>query len=132
MRKIAVTALGGLIVVVGAALVVLPGPGALVIVLGLAVLAEEYPWARRRLDAVRGRVIVAAEASVAGPWRLSASLLSAAAVICGGVLWGVVDELPMSSWWTAATVIAGGLLAGATVIWAAVMRRRDRRAARVA
>lgn len=129
MRKVAVTALGGLIVAVGAALVVLPGPGALVIVLGLAVLAKEYPWARRRLDEVRDRVIAAAEASVAGPWRLSGSLLSAAAVIGGGVLWGILDELPFSSWWTAGTVIVGGLLAAATVIWAAVIRRRDQDAA---
>jgi hypothetical protein len=131
MRKVAVTALGGLIVVVGAALVVLPGPGALVIVLGLAVLAKEYPWARRRLDAVRARVVVAAEASVAGPLRLSASLLSGLGVVIGGVIWGMVDELPLSSWWTAGTVIAGGLLAQGTVIWAALMRRRDQRAAAV-
>jgi hypothetical protein len=111
--------------------VVLPGPGALVIVLGLAVLAKEYPWARRRLDAVRGRVVAAAEASVAGPLRLSASLLSALAVVVGGVIWGIVDELPLSSWWTAGTVIAGGLLAQGTVIWAALIRRRDQHAATV-
>jgi len=129
MRKVAITALGGLIVVIGAALIVLPGPGALVIVLGLAVLAKEYPWARRRLDAVRGRVVAAAEASVAGPFRLTTSLLSAGAVIAGGVIWGIADGLPMSSWWTAGTVIAGGLLAAGTVIWAARMRRRDQRAA---
>ena len=128
MRKFAVTALGGVIVAVGAALIVLPGPGALVIVLGLAVLAKEYPWAKRRLDQVRDKVVAAAEASVAGPVRLSASLLSAGAVITGGIAWGIVDELPMSSWWTAGTVIAGGLLAGATVVWAALMRRRDQRA----
>lgn len=126
MRKFAVSALGGLIIVVGAALLVLPGPGALVIVLGLAVLAKEYPWAKRRLDLVRGKVVAAAEASVAGPLRLTGALLSAAAVIAGGIVWGIVDELPMSSWWTAGTVIAGGLLAVATVIWAALIRRRDR------
>jgi hypothetical protein len=125
VRKFAVTALGGLIIAVGAALLVLPGPGALVIVLGLAVLAKEYPWAKRRLDRVRGKVVAAAEASVAGPLRLTGSLFSAAAVVVGGVAWGVLDELPFSSWWTAGTVIAGGLLAVGTVIWAALMRRRD-------
>jgi hypothetical protein len=131
MRKFAVTALGGLIVAVGVALIVLPGPGALVIVLGLAVLAKEYPWAKRRLDAVREKVIAAAEASVAGPVRLIGSLLSACAVIGGGIAWGILDDLPFSSWWTAGTVIAGGLIAMATVIWAALLRRRDQHAATV-
>jgi Putative transmembrane protein (PGPGW) len=129
MRKVAITALGGFIVAIGVALVVLPGPGALVIVLGLAVLAKEYPWAHRRLEAVRGGVIAAAEASVAGPLRLSASLLSGLAVVAGGIIWGMADGLPLSSWWTAGTVIAGGLLAQGTVIWAALIRRRDQRAA---
>lgn len=129
MRKFGITALGGLIVALGVALLVLPGPGALVIVAGLAVLAKEYPWAKRRLDKVRDKVVAAAEASVAGPLRLTGSLLSGAAVIAGGIVWGIVDELPMSSWWTAGTVIAGGLLAVATVAWAALMRRRDQTAA---
>jgi hypothetical protein len=125
VRKFGITALGSLIIAVGVALLVLPGPGALVIMAGLAVLAKEYTWAKRRLDLVRDKVITAAEASVAGPLRLAGALLSAAAVIVGGIAWGVIDELPLSSWWTAGTVIAGGVLAVATVIWAALMRRRD-------
>ncbi|HWO70373.1 MAG TPA: PGPGW domain-containing protein [Actinomycetota bacterium] len=54
-RRIAVSLVGGLLVVVGVALLVLPGPGSLLILVGLAVLATEYAWAQRALNAARRR-----------------------------------------------------------------------------
>ncbi|AWB88045.1 TIGR02611 family protein [Mycetocola zhujimingii] len=39
--------LGGLIAVVGLVLVPLPGPGWLVVFLGLAILGTEFAWAKR-------------------------------------------------------------------------------------
>jgi uncharacterized protein (TIGR02611 family) len=45
---------GFVLLVAGAAMVVLPGPGWLTIALGLAMLAEEFPWARRALDRLKG------------------------------------------------------------------------------
>lgn len=42
--------------VVGGALLVLPGPGLLVVAGGLALLATEYPWAARLLRVVRQRL----------------------------------------------------------------------------
>lgn len=44
---------GGTLVAVGVALLVLPGPGLLLIFLGLALLATEFAWARHVL--ARGR-----------------------------------------------------------------------------
>jgi hypothetical protein len=52
-RKVAVAALGVLILAAGAALIVLPGPASLVIPVGLAVLAKEFAWADRLLRRVR-------------------------------------------------------------------------------
>jgi Putative transmembrane protein (PGPGW) len=49
-KRIAVTAAGGFLVIVGIALLVLPGPGWLVIFLGLGILATEYVWAERLLQ----------------------------------------------------------------------------------
>lgn len=54
--KVAVTALGGALVVLGIALVFLPGPAILVLVAGLALLAREYLWARRLRDRLNTRV----------------------------------------------------------------------------
>jgi uncharacterized protein (TIGR02611 family) len=44
--RLGVTVAGPLVVVAGVAMLVLPGPGLVVIALGLALLALEYEWAR--------------------------------------------------------------------------------------
>jgi hypothetical protein len=38
------------VLVAGVAMIVLPGPAVLVIPLGFAILATEFPWARKLLD----------------------------------------------------------------------------------
>lgn len=52
-RRMAVSVAGFALVAVGIALLVLPGPGLLLIVAGLAVLATEYVWAQRMLNFAR-------------------------------------------------------------------------------
>lgn len=47
MKKVFVGLIGGTVLLVGIALLVLPGPGAVVIAAGLAILATEFIWARR-------------------------------------------------------------------------------------
>ncbi len=49
VRKSLVLILGGSVLVVGLAMIVLPGPATLVIPLGLAILATQLVWARRLL-----------------------------------------------------------------------------------
>jgi uncharacterized protein (TIGR02611 family) len=49
--RIGVTVLGPLVVLAGVAMLVLPGPGLVVMALGGALLALEYDWARRVLAA---------------------------------------------------------------------------------
>jgi uncharacterized protein (TIGR02611 family) len=56
-RRVGVAVLGTGVVTVGLALIVLPGPAVLVIPLGLAILATEFPWARRLLDWSKVRVL---------------------------------------------------------------------------
>lgn len=53
---VAVAATGLTVLVIGVILLPLPGPGTLVVVAGLAILATRFRWARRLLDALRGRV----------------------------------------------------------------------------
>lgn len=47
LRRVVVTLLGFLVVMVGLALLVLPGPGLLVVALGFAILGTEFLWAWR-------------------------------------------------------------------------------------
>jgi hypothetical protein len=49
-RRIAITAVGAVLVAAGLAMLVLPGPGLVVIALGFAVLGTEYAWAAAVLD----------------------------------------------------------------------------------
>jgi uncharacterized protein (TIGR02611 family) len=49
-KRIAVTLAGLVLLAAGLAMMVLPGPGVLVILAGLAVLATEYVWAQRMLN----------------------------------------------------------------------------------
>ncbi|GLY05719.1 hypothetical protein Acsp01_60980 [Actinoplanes sp. NBRC 101535] len=54
--KIGVGALGGLVTLVGIVLIPLPGPGWAIVILGLAILAVEFHWARGVLAFTRRHV----------------------------------------------------------------------------
>ena len=58
--RVLVTVGGPLVVLAGVAMLVLPGPGLVVIALGLALLAVEYQWARGLL-ALLGRALARAK-----------------------------------------------------------------------
>ena len=52
-RRIAVGVVGGTVLFIGLALIVLPGPAFVVIPIGLAILGAEFAWARHWLRRVR-------------------------------------------------------------------------------
>ena len=56
MKRLVLAVFGGTLLLVGMALIVLPGPALLVIPAGLAVLATEFLWARRALRRCKGMV----------------------------------------------------------------------------
>ena len=53
LRKLIVGVIGGTIVLIGVAMIVLPGPAFIVIPLGLALLATEFAWAKRAVRRAR-------------------------------------------------------------------------------
>lgn len=55
-RRIAILAVGSTIVIIGIVMLVTPGPGLIVIPIGLAVLGLEFAWARIWLRKVRERI----------------------------------------------------------------------------
>jgi uncharacterized protein (TIGR02611 family) len=55
VRRLLILVIGVTVVLLGVLLLVLPGPGILVIVVGLAILATEFSWAERLLAAARAR-----------------------------------------------------------------------------
>ncbi|MGQ0837564.1 TIGR02611 family protein [Actinokineospora sp.] len=53
--RIGVAVVGGAVLAAGIVMIPYPGPGWLVVFAGLAILAIEFPWARRVLDYARGK-----------------------------------------------------------------------------
>lgn len=69
-RKIAVGIVGVSVVVVGIALLVLPGPGVLTILVGLGILSMEFAFAYQMIAWVRARANSAADrAEIPTRWR---------------------------------------------------------------
>ena len=61
--KLGVLLTGAALLAAGVVLLVLPGPGVAVILLGLVVLASEYAWARRVRDPLWARASSAVDAA---------------------------------------------------------------------
>jgi uncharacterized protein (TIGR02611 family) len=53
IKRVIVCVVGATVLLIGVALLVLPGPAFIVIPVGLAILATEYAWARRWLRKAR-------------------------------------------------------------------------------
>jgi len=85
--RVARVGAGVLVCLAGIAMLVLPGPGLVVLALGLALLAQDVPFARRLLDKVRARIPSDAEGNVSKP------------VLFGGLAVTVL-AIGASVWWT--------------------------------
>jgi hypothetical protein len=70
-RRIAVSVAGGVLVLGGLAMLVLPGPGLLVIVLGFAVLGTEYAWAAAALERSKRMAAQAGQAARGGAGKVA-------------------------------------------------------------
>ncbi len=74
-KRIAVTVVGFAVLIAGLVMMVTPGPGVLVIVVGLAILASEWAWAERALDRAKAGGKVVLEQATASPIRIALSVM---------------------------------------------------------
>jgi uncharacterized protein (TIGR02611 family) len=63
-KRVGVTVLGLIVVIAGVIMLVIPGPGILTIIAGLAILATEYVWAERLLVAAKARAARAKDSAM--------------------------------------------------------------------
>jgi hypothetical protein len=96
-KRLVLETLGWLLLLGGIAALILPGPGLLMIVGGLALLSQQYEWASKRLDPVKKRALEAAADGVETWPRILLSCLGAAVLLALGLLWFVEPDVP--SWW---------------------------------
>lgn len=109
--------IGAILLLAGAVLLVLPGPGLLLVLAGLVLLSGVFPRLERYVGPVRVRAMKAAEDSVSSPWRLAGSLLAVWALIGVGIALGLVPALPFSGWYAGGSIILSGLILLGTLIY---------------
>ncbi len=127
-KRVAIEVLGWVLVLVGIAALVLPGPGLLALFAGVALLATQYEWAERRVEPVKQAALRGAADSVKTWPRIALSVLGVCWLIGLGIYWGLQPDAP--SWWpiddkwwlvggwgTGGTLIGSGILAGAMIVY---------------
>jgi uncharacterized protein (TIGR02611 family) len=124
LRRIAVTVAGTVILVVGVVLLVAPGPGLVVIALGLAVFAIEYEWARRHLAAVQARARSAALKAAASRVATASAVLFGLGAIGLGMVLIFTDLLPLSGVGTGLGIAVGGVTVLVTMAYGLRESRR--------
>ena len=55
LKALITTVVGFTVLLIGAAMLVLPGPGLVVIAFGLVILSAEFVWAKRALDRMKNQ-----------------------------------------------------------------------------
>ncbi len=97
VRRTGIEVVGWTLVVLGVAALVLPGPGLLMLAAGLAVLSQQYHWARRYLTPLKQNAYHAAALGVKTIPRIAVSCASALVIMSLGVVWILQPGVP--AWW---------------------------------
>lgn len=98
-RKIIAMVLGGTLLLLGVFMLIGPGPGIPVVFIALAILGNEFAWARRLVEKYRDKAEQAVEASATAarrrfkPWVLIPMVLGTVAAFVAGGYW-----LKLSGW----------------------------------
>ena len=112
LKRFAVTIVGVALLVLGAAMMVLPGPGILVIVAGLALLATEYVWARKMLKTAQAQAEKVQEAAVASPLRTAATVVFGIGLLAVGLAMVFLRDVDLPFW----SPVTGGIIAVTALI----------------
>ncbi|HET9501103.1 MAG TPA: PGPGW domain-containing protein [Marmoricola sp.] len=122
LKRTLLTVLGWVLVLAGVAALVLPGPGLLLLCVGLVVLSQEYEWAARRVEPVREAAFRTASDGVQTWPRILLSCLGVLGLFACGVLWLLQPAAPgwwpvdqrwwlLGGWPTGLTLVFSGLIA---------------------
>jgi len=123
VKTVVVAVLGGLLTLAGIALLVLPGPGFVLVAAGLAVLATRFAWAKRPLDYAKDKAQQGIEEVGKSPLRAVGAAVAALVLIALGVLALAGVDLPFMNALTAVVLIISGLFLIGTIFFA---RRQEK------
>jgi uncharacterized protein (TIGR02611 family) len=121
VKKYSIAAVGFLVLAIGVVLMPLPGPGVLIVLVGVLILATQFEWAERRVDQVKRAALRGAADSVKTWPRIFMSLLGVVVLMGFGVLWCMHPPAP--SWWPLDEKLwlYGGWGPGSTLIFSGVV-----------
>jgi uncharacterized protein (TIGR02611 family) len=127
-KRVLIEIAGWVLVVVGIAALVLPGPGLLALFAGVALLSTQYDWAAKRLEPVKKAAHRAAADGVKTWPRIVLSTIGVLWLMGLGVVWCVRPGAP--SWWpleerwwlpggiaTGCSLLASGVIAAAMIVY---------------
>jgi hypothetical protein len=126
VKTVVVAVLGGLLTLAGIALLVLPGPGFVLVAAGLAVLATQFDWAKKPLDYAKEKAADGLEEVGKSPWRAIGAALCALALVALGALVLVGVDLPFVNAVTAVLLILSGLFLVGTVVYARMQEKQQK------
>lgn len=118
MRRAVVAVLGVALLLIGIALLVLPGPGFLLIAAALALLATQFHWAKVPLAYAKAKAQDGIEEIARSRVRAVLALLCALALIAVGIIELTGVDIPYVNVVTAALLILSGLFLIVTMVYA--------------
>ncbi len=121
MRRVAVAVVGGALTLAGIALLVLPGPGFVLVAAGLAILATKFAWAARPLAYAKDKAQVGLDEVAQSKARAALAVVGAVALLAAGVLEVAGVDLPLVNLLTASLLMLSGVGLLGTIVYA---RRR--------
>jgi uncharacterized protein (TIGR02611 family) len=127
VRRVAVAVIGGALTLAGVALLVLPGPGFVLVAAGLAILATKFAWAARPLAYAKDKAQVGMDEVAHSRSRTALAVVGAVALLVAGVLEVAGVDLPLVNLLTASLLVLSGVGLLGTIVYA---RRRGTTAGR--
>jgi uncharacterized protein (TIGR02611 family) len=118
MKRAVVAVLGIVLLLIGIALIVLPGPGFLLIAGALALLATQFDWAKVPLDYAKAKAEDGIDEIARSKFRASLAFVCALALIALGVVELTGVNIPYVNGITAACLILSGLFLVGTMVYA--------------
>ncbi len=137
LRRIGYDIIGWTLMVVGVILMPLPGPGTLIVVTGLVLLAQNNEWAERQLSPMKKQAYRAAKEGVKTWPRIVASAFGGMCVVAVGTtfilsppapdFWPVSDRWwLLGGAWAGVSIVVSGLIALGLLVYSVKKFRGDR------
>jgi uncharacterized protein (TIGR02611 family) len=125
MKTVVAAVLGGFLLVAGIVLLVLPGPGFVLIAAGLAILATRFDWAKKPLEYAKDKAEQGVREVARSPWRAALAVVCALGLTALGVLGLVGVDLPLLNTLSAVLLIVSGLFLIGTIVYARFKHRQE-------